>query len=309
MQMQTMQVRGQGHAQARSDARGSVDFCSLRPESVQLTSRGLGWDALNFERREVGPSRRDLPEGASEHLVFVSLGGGTMHRENGDGEATYELAPGFVAVVPSGHPVSWSWDTRISFSLLALQPDFLKRVAEEDLGLDGGHVELALSERAQDPAIATIAGALAREAVRADMGSRVYAESLAKILAVHLLRNYAADCGSRDAQPSPAVPRAITKAVAFIQENYARDIALADIAGSAHMSPFHMTRVFKRAMGVAPYQYLLQVRVTQARSLISAGGDGRSLAEIATAVGFADQSHLTRHFKRILGITPGQLAN
>jgi AraC family transcriptional regulator len=75
------------------------------------------------------------------------------------------------------------------------------------------------------------------------------------------------------------------------------------------MSPFHMTRVFKRAMGVAPYQYLLQVRVTQARSLISAGGDGRSLAEIATAVGFADQSHLTRHFKRILGITPGQLAN
>ena len=102
---------------------GAVDFASIRPESVQLSSRTLGWPALNFERREVGPSSRHLPDGATEHLVFVSLGGGTFIRESDEGSVRHELAPGFVAVVPSGTPIHWRWESRISFSLLALRPD------------------------------------------------------------------------------------------------------------------------------------------------------------------------------------------
>jgi len=73
-----------------------------------------------------------------------------------------------------------------------------------------------------------------------------------------------------------------------------------------HLSPFHLARLFKQVLGVSPHQYLIQVRVNSARSLLSAGSGERSLAEIAAAVGFADQSHLTRHFKRITGITPRQ---
>jgi AraC family transcriptional regulator len=57
---------------------------------------------------------------------------------------------------------------------------------------------------------------------------------------------------------------------------------------------------------VSPHQYLIQVRVNNARSLLSAGSGERSLAEVASAVGFSDQSHLTRHFKRIVGVTPKQ---
>jgi len=67
-----------------------------------------------------------------------------------------------------------------------------------------------------------------------------------------------------------------------------------------------LTRLFKRTLGISLYQHVLQVRVNSARSLLAAGTSGRSLAEIAAAVGFADQSHLTRHFKRITGITPRQ---
>jgi AraC family transcriptional regulator len=290
-------------------AAGAVDFSSVRPESVQLSSRPLGWKLLNFERREVGPSTRDLPEGATEHLVFVSLGGGMMERESAEGRAKHTLTPGFVAVLPSGHPVRWSWKSRISFSLLALDPAFLRQVAKEHLGMDPGKVQLAFAEREQDPAIATIAAALAREAVRGDAGSRVYAGSLANILAVHLLRNYAVPDGT-ERQPTPtSVPRAVSRALSFIQQNHSGDISLADIAEAARMSPFHFTRLFKRAIGVAPYQYLIQMRVNSARALITAGGGGYSLAEIATSVGFADQSHLTRHFKKVLGVTPKQMAH
>lgn len=288
----------------------SVEFSTLRPESVQLSSRLLGWGVLNFERREVGASFRDLPNGATEHLIFVSLGSGSLERESRGERVQHQLAPGFVAVLPGGHPVRWSWNSRISFSLLALRPEFLERVAEESFGLDAGQIELVVAEREQDPAIATIAGALAREAVRGDAGSRVYAESLAHILAVHLLRNYVANRGGLfEEKPARAIPRAVAKAVAYIQQNQARDIGLTDIAAAAHMSPFHLSHVFKRAIGAAPYQYLIQMRVNSARALIVAGGGGHSLAEIATAVGFADQSHLTRHFKRVLGVTPKQLAH
>jgi AraC family transcriptional regulator len=106
---------------------------------------------------------------------------------------------------------------------------------------------------------------------------------------------------------NPAVPRAVTAAVAFIDENYQHDISLGDIAASAHLSPYHFARTFKKSLGVTPHQYLVQVRVNSARSLIASGASAGSLAEIASAVGFADQSHLTRHFKRVFGKTPRQL--
>jgi AraC family transcriptional regulator len=95
--------------------------------------------------------------------------------------------------------------------------------------------------------------------------------------------------------------------MAFIQANYTQDIGLKDIAAAAHVSPYHLTRLFKRAIGYAPYQYLIHARVTGARALLSAGRR-RSLADIAAAVGFVDQSHLTRHFKKAFGMTPGQAA-
>jgi len=96
----------------------------------------------------------------------------------------------------------------------------------------------------------------------------------------------------------------VSAAVRFSREHYAEQISLADIAAAASISPFHLTRVFKKTMGMSPHQYLVEVRVHSARALVSAGGGHPSLAEVAAAVGFADQSHLTRQFKRILGTTP-----
>ena len=108
---------------------------------------------------------------------------------------------------------------------------------------------------------------------------------------------------------SSAQPRPVADALVFMHENYAQELSLSDIAAAAHLSPFHLARVFKQSLGISPHQYLIQLRVNSARWLLSAGAGDRSLAELANAVGFADQSHLTRHFKRVLGVTPRQLRN
>jgi AraC family transcriptional regulator len=289
-----------------------VEFASVKPENVRLSSRGLGWRPLNFERREAAPDSDCLPAGSTEHLVFVNLAPGHVQRQAEGTLIEQQLVPGSVAVQPGGQSVCWSWDTRLSFSVMSLEPAFLDRVAKEVFDLDPDDYQLLVSAREQDPVVSNIAGVLAREVVRAEVGGKLYAESLANILAVHLLRNYSSRAGaaaaSEDRQaPAPAHrSRAVADAINFIQSNYAHDVKLEDVAAAVHLSPFHLARLFKQVTGSSPHQYLVQVRVNAARSLLSAGSGQRSLADVAAAVGFADQSHLTRQFKRHFGVTPSQ---
>jgi AraC family transcriptional regulator len=303
-----------------SSSEAPVDFLEQSMESVRVSSRGLGWSVINFQRRDSAPASRALPRGSRQHLIFVCLSGGRITRESNGERVEHETAPGFVTLLPSRTPVRWSWKTRISCSVLTLDPDFVDQVALQVFGLKPEHYRFVLTERSTDPAITNIAGVLSREVVRSEQGSKLYAESLANILAVHLLRHYAVCADGRDLQScsisehadaDPAEtqsnqPRAVAEALQFIHANYANDLSLNEIAKAVNLSPFHVARLFKHSLGVSPHQYLIQLRVNSARSLLSAGSGERSLAEIASAVGFADQSHLTRHFKRIVGVTPSQ---
>jgi AraC family transcriptional regulator len=307
-----------------AEASAPTDSAKRAPHRVRVSSSGLGWAALQFERRDYEPSAHALAQESPEHLVFVSLTSGRMVRESGRERVEQRLTPGYVALVPAATPVRWTWSTRVSFTVLRLAPAFVDQVARSVFGLAPHEYRLAFAERAHDNAIANIAGVLAREAMHAEPGGRLYAESLASILAVHLLRHFAQCVDGRAvghgsplqkvavAVPSEAggksrtQPRAVSDALSFIHANYARELSLADLAEAVHLSPFHLTRVFKQSLGVSPHQYLIQVRVNSARGLLSAGSGQRSLAEVATAVGFADQSHFTRHFKRATGTTPGQ---
>jgi AraC-like DNA-binding protein len=77
--------------------------------------------------------------------------------------------------------------------------------------------------------------------------------------------------------------------------------SLDDLALATGMSPFTLLRAFRGETGLPPHAYLNQVRVRLARRLLDGG---MAPAEVAAEVGFADQAHLTRHFKRIMGVPP-----
>ncbi|GLZ08775.1 AraC family transcriptional regulator [Actinomadura sp. NBRC 104412] len=82
--------------------------------------------------------------------------------------------------------------------------------------------------------------------------------------------------------------------------------ALGELAAEMGVSRYRVVRGFSEVMGMPPYAWLAQHRVTRARSLLDAG---LRPAEVATLVGFADQAHLTRWFRRVIGVTPGQYRN
>lgn len=89
----------------------------------------------------------------------------------------------------------------------------------------------------------------------------------------------------------------------ILHAGYDRDIRLDDLAHETGRSRFQVNRAFQAATGMPPHRYLTNIRLERARTLLAAGD---SPAEVAAAVGFADQSHLIRRFKAAYGVTPGR---
>jgi AraC-like DNA-binding protein len=89
----------------------------------------------------------------------------------------------------------------------------------------------------------------------------------------------------------------------YLDAHFNQDVTLAQLARVAGLSPFHLLRTFRRALGMTPHAYVTQMRVTRARHLLRAG---LPITQVALETGFNDQSHLTRRFKKIVGVTPGQ---
>jgi AraC-like DNA-binding protein len=89
----------------------------------------------------------------------------------------------------------------------------------------------------------------------------------------------------------------------LLDERVVEGIGLAEAGGTLSAHPAHLVRVFSGAYGIAPHQYLMSRRVGRARRLLL---EGRSPGEVAVATGFYDQAHLTRHFRRLVGVTPGR---
>lgn len=110
----------------------------------------------------------------------------------------------------------------------------------------------------------------------------------------------------RNIPPEGSEHRAVQIAREYIEDCYTDDSNLEQLSELGGLSPFHFIRVFEKHTGITPHAYLTQVRVNRAKTMLDSG---LRLAEIAATCGFFDQSHLTRHFRRQFGITPGKYRN
>lgn len=99
--------------------------------------------------------------------------------------------------------------------------------------------------------------------------------------------------------------RAIRNACDYLVEHYAENVSLETLARMANLSPFHFNRVFSEQKGMPPHAFQTQLRVSRAKLLLR---QGWTIPQVAAQTGFADQSHLTRHFKRLIGVPPGRYA-
>lgn len=103
-----------------------------------------------------------------------------------------------------------------------------------------------------------------------------------------------------------AEPAAIRRVIDYLDAHCGEELRIDTLAGVACLSPYHFIRVFARHTGLTPHAWLMQHRARKARRLLR---QGLAIADAAVQTGFADQSHLTKTFKRLFGYTPGQLRN
>lgn len=95
----------------------------------------------------------------------------------------------------------------------------------------------------------------------------------------------------------------LCRTLEFIHANLFEDLSIEQLADQAYLSPFHFARLFKQTLGMSPHQYVLQNRIERAKRLI-AKSPYLNLTEIGLSVGFFDQSHFSKSFKRVTGTTP-----
>ncbi|MEW6206872.1 MAG: AraC family transcriptional regulator [Acidobacteriota bacterium] len=125
-------------------------------------------------------------------------------------------------------------------------------------------------------------------------------ESLMIDFFAQLITRYGED---RRIQKAGREQQAVYRARDYLIENFSSNVSLQRLAEVARLSPFHLSRVFTAEMGMPPHAFQTQVRVTRAKEMLRRGV---AISRTAMETGFADQSHLNRHFKRLLQVTPGQ---
>lgn len=150
--------------------------------------------------------------------------------------------------------------------------------------------------------------ALAREMLRLHATLEEWAEPLERSsrLAAAFARLIARHADALHLEPPDhAEPALVLRLRSYLEERAHTPVRLEELADLAGMSAFRTLRVFEQSTGMPPHVYLTQLRVARARRLLA---QRIPPAQVAALVGFYDQSHLTRHFKRIVGVTPGQYA-
>lgn len=272
------------------------------PNPPLLSSRAAPWSSLFLEHHAAG-RRQDVANVTSlEHVLIAQIQGPSIleWRDNGHYRSICFL-PGQVIFVPALLPFSCRTLHSGEIVAVALDPQFV-RLATHDLARSPNTLDLIPRIPMDDPFVHSLIMSLHREVQDGCPAGATYGESLATALAAHLVARHS-ESGALPAPSNGGLSRAqLRQAIDFLQARLADDITIGELAAHCGLSTFHFARLFKRATGLSPHQYLIRCRVERAREYLLASS--KPTAEVALDVGFCDQSHLTTHFRKVFGITP-----
>jgi AraC family transcriptional regulator len=240
---------------------------------------------------------------SSAHMLSLPLAGAGPRLEG-----RLEASPTSFAMQPGRaflRPALWRFRGRsvgagtFRYCMLSFEPEMIARATGGQLAAS---TEVAPSIDLARPVIVQAMTALASEAARPGPGGRLYRESLATAVLLELARHRVLGDGVlRSALGRTG--RELGRFAEYVEAHLLEDLSLFTLAAHTGLSPSHLTRELRRVSGLAPHQYVLRRRAERARVLLGRGE--RSVGEVALAVGFSSQAHLTLVFRRVFGITPG----
>lgn len=271
--------------------------------SVLSSSASLGWRGLTVEIHRLAPT--ELPEHFVDgHRLMIAAQTGKAIDFEWKEKARWKrkiLKPGDFSLQTHGEPNAPRWLENLEILAVALEPDFVASVFQESLPPE----RVAFRQRRceTDETITRFGELFKAELENSAYTGRLYGESLAMAFSLHLLERHG-DSSRKIKLPRGKLAAAhLRRALEFIHANLAEDLSIEEIASQAYLSAFHFARLFKNTLGLTPHQYVLQNRIARAKRLITKS-PYMSLTEIGLSVGFFDQAHFTKAFKRATGATP-----
>ena len=283
-----------------------LDWLKLLPFEPAASSDRLGWVGLEAVRnRAVLASELHAPALTHHRLILFSRPPEELDLRYEGVKRHVPPPAGAILVVPAGSPLLWRWSGSFDSVHIFLEPGLFARVGAEAFGLDGARVTLPPLDGLDLPHLRAAMLAVDAELTAGGAGGSLAAESLANVLAVHLIRHVSAPRPSTRKRDG-TLPRARLRAVVeYIEEHLEVGPTLERMAAIARLSTNYFAWQFNRATGLPPHQYVIARRVERAKKSLQTGSD-ISLAEVAAEAGFSDQSQFSHHFKRLIGVTPGQ---
>jgi AraC family transcriptional regulator len=276
------------------------------PFEADAASDRLGWVGLEAARYRAAPASELNPPGLTHHRLVLFARPPDELDLRYEGVKRHVPPPaGSISVVPAGSLARWRWSGSFDWLHIFLEPGLVARVATEAFDLDPARLTVPPLDGLDLPQIRAAMRAVDAELTAGGAGGRLAAESLANVLAVHLIRHVVAPRRPARGRDGALPRRRLRAAVDYIEEHLDTGASLEQMAAVARLSPYHFARQFKTATGLPPHQYVIMRRVERAKLVLQAGTD-LSLAEVAARAGFSDQSQFSRHFKHVVGVTPGQ---
>ena len=299
--------------QDNSEASLSIDFTQEREEGYRrvfkrsplISSASVGWDDLGmmiaYDRQPPFETPKTI---VKQHIIGIltDIPPSSVYTERKiDGRLRQEQnVQGDCIIIPANTSHQAVWDHQGSALVIAIEPTVFAQSIHEVV--DPDQIELLPHFATLDPLVYQIGVALKSALTRHSHSSRLYAETLIKTLILHLLEHYSVPCNSFKCVEGKLPQYKLQQIINYISAYLDRDLSLKELGDVVQMSPCYFSRLFKKTTGITPRQYIIRHRIEKAKILLQQGKI--SIAEVAKEVGFVDQSHLHRHFKRLIGITP-----
>jgi AraC family transcriptional regulator len=279
------------------------DYPPQKSQFTTLSTGSLARPADGYAERVLttpGYNTSPLPL----HLVGLHIGKPSLILHERDEQSElYHFQRGDLILTFAGTPIDYAHAQPVEAFYVYLNPSLVAGVADS-MGMDNATLRLRDALGTRDAVMTQILEALLRETTVNEMGSTLYIEALQTQLCIHLVRHYNS---ARALHMSPVEPRqTLSRAIDYIHTHLSDPLSLDAIAAVEHLTPFHFARLFKQLYGVPPHQYVIQQRVQRAADLLR--NPRLTVGDVALMVGFANHSHLTRHFRRIMGYPPRRRA-
>jgi AraC family transcriptional regulator len=291
------------HVPARAEWKALETVHARANARVRLASPGNDWNGIAASRFRLGQVDVSLPALAVP-AFGVNYGESlklerTLHGRKTSGR----VSAGQLAILPPDTDTRWIFDKTGDIVLVYVSRKLLDQAVEDGVDRDPRSVEIVPRFLIRDLVLERTAHQLLGEISEPRPESRLAAEALAQDLVCHLIAAHSNLAFLPPSRPHAMAPSRLKRAQEFMRANLAGTVCLREIAEAAGMSLFHFARGFRQATGRPPHQYLMELRLCEARTLLH---DVRlPIGQIAKTLGFT-HSHFTAVFARHMGMTPSR---